>query len=745
MNNSHWIYADGAQLTAPPRFYKTWHVKKALRRATAKVSAVGVYHLTVNGQEPDGTVLAPGWTSAARNLYMTHDITACLTEGENTVSLSVGPGWKHGEVGRHFLHRKEEAPGEHVSVTAEISLVYTDGEKEVFHTDETWQAETTAVTFADIYQGETYDGTAPVRSLGHARRDTGITVPCLPSPGVPVKEHERVAVCRLIHTPAGECVLDFGQNLAGYTEIRYRGQRGDRIRLSFAEVLDKNGNFYNANYRDAKNDILYILDGKREIYKPMFTFQGYRYVRIDEFPGKVNPEDFTSVTVYSDIRRIGDFHCGNEKINALYSNILYGQRSNFVDVPTDCPQRDERLGWTGDAQVFCRTAAINYDVKAFFAKWLGDMALEQRADGAVPHVVPNVLTDVASAAWGDAAVICPFEIYLAYGDKKLLKKQYPMMKKWVEYMHGAGPEEYLWIGGNHFDDWLAMDAGYGSYVGATQGDLIASAFFAYSTELCVRAGRILGEDTTALEGLYTNVRAAFRRAFMKDGLPVLYPYGEYENEERRKHLLPVTQTAIVLILRFGLCEETERPLLADTLSRMIRDNGGRMTTGFVGTPYILHALSGSGKTAEAYDLLLQEQAPSWLFSVNHGATTVWEHWDSVNENGDFWSTDMNSFNHYAYGSVFDWIYGAAAGITVPDDGAGYTKVRIAPHPDRRLGHLSVTEETPHGRLHVAWYCREKETRFEITVPNGTAAELTLPGKNTVTLSGGAYLFCLPAE
>ena len=536
-------------------------------------------------------------------------------------------------------------------------------------------------------------------------------------------------------------MIDFGQNHAGYVEIRYRGVRGERIRLSFAEVLDRDGNFYNANYRASRNDVVYVLDGVTEIYKPSFTFQGYRYVRIDEFPVDPTADMFTSVSLYSDMERLGDFHCGREEINRLYDNILYGQRSNFIDIPTDCPQRDERLGWTGDACVFSRTAAINYDTKGFFTKWMEDVALEQYPDGGVGSTVPRVLNgERVSSVWGDVATVLPMELYLAYGDRALLARHYPVMRRWVDYMHGAGPEEFLWIGGHHYGDWLGMDAGYGSYVGATQTDLIASAYFAHSTMLCIRAGRILGEDVRELETLYGNVRRAFREAFMKDGLPVLYHGGEWEDPKRQPVLLPVTQTALSLILHMGLFEEEELPILGETLVRLIRENGGRMTTGFVGTPILLHALTRAGYTKEAYDLLLTRENPSWLFSVYHGATTIWEHWDSVNEQGEFWSTDMNSFNHYAYGSVFDWIYGVAVGITVPDEGAGYTVAHVRPHPDRRLGHMAVREKTPMGALSVQWQYFDKHIRYELTVPQGMTVLLTLPSGAERALTGGRYLF-----
>ena len=328
---------------------------------------------------------------------------------------------------------------------------------------------------------------------------------------------------------------------------------------------------------------------------------------------------------------------------------------------------------------------------------------------------------------------------MAYGNQETLRKQFPMMKKWIHYIHSFGEDEFLWVGGRHYGDWLAMDAGYGIYMGATQTDLIASAFFAYSTSLVIRAGKILGEDVREYEALYAKIRAAFRSAFMKDGLPVIYPKADAFSTDCPVKAL--TQTALVLILHFGLYEgEEERTLLARTLVQMIRENDGCMTTGFVGTPYILQVLTANGYEQEAYDLLLQEKNPSWLFSVNHGATTMWEHWDSVNDEGEFWSTNMNSFNHYAYGSVYEWIFGTALGVRILDDGAGYRHISIAPHPDRRLGYATASVDSRTGLISSSWRYMDDVIRYEFEIPQGCVAELTLPGKAPVTLKAGNYLF-----
>ena len=380
--------------------------------------------------------------------------------------------------------------------------------------------------------------------------------------------------------------------------------------------------------------------------------------------------------------------------------------------------------------MFCRTGAINFDVERFFTKWMEDMALEQGENGEVNWIIPHPDKQEPSAAWGDAACVVPYEIWRAYGNKKLLRKHFPVMKKWVDYMHRAGDAEFLWRGGTHFGDWLAMDNGEDNLSGATSKDYIASAYFAYSTALLVKAGRALGMDMQAYETLHDNIIAAIRARYFKDGRTDMTVDGDEWKTE--------TQTGYVLALHFELCDEKDRAAFADRLAALVAENGGRMTTGFVGTPYLLHALSENGKTDLAYSLLLQEKTPSWLYAVNHGATTVWEHWNSQKEDGSFWSTSMNSFNHYAYGAVFDWIFGVAAGIAPLT--AGYAKTRVAPHPDRRLGFVKTAIETRHGRLAVHWYYRDERVVYELTVPADMTVEFVLPSGRTHTLTGGKYLF-----
>ena len=741
-----WITSPTDVGEAACRFCREITVSKKISKAALHATAIGVYAPYLNGVRLGRGILAPGWTTYNKRVqYHSYDLTA-LKKGTNRLQIELGQGWAVGCLG--YAHTNHNY-ADRTALAAVIDIEYEDGSKQTIVTDGEWEVTSSQITFSDIYHGQTVDRTAPIEYLGRAVA-TEIDTKVVPQVGEDIIEQERFAPVEVIRTPAGEKVIDFGQNLTGYAEIKIKAPRGSKIIIHHAEVLDKDGNFYRDNYRGARNECTYICSGEEETFKPTLSFQGFRYVRLTEFPFEdIDPKCFTAIAVHSDIKRTGRFLCGNEKINQLYHNVIWGQKSNYLDIPTDCPQRDERLGWTGDTQVFCRTGAINFDTERFFRKWLGDLALEQREDGAVAGVVPSPFRkakdDVRiSAAWGDAACIVPWEIYQAYGSRDQLAEAFPAMVKWVEYMHGTGSEEFLWLGGRHYGDWLAMDAGEDSYVGATSNDLIASAFFAYSTSLLVKAGEVLGRDMSEYRTLYGNVRRAFRNYFMKDGMPKEeFPLTE-EPKPNAKPIdavrLGMTQTALSLILHFDLCEEDERLALAAKLVELIKDNGMRMSTGFVGTPYILHALSENGYTDIAYELLFQERSPSWLYSVTHGATTMWEHWNSIKEDGSFWSDRMNSFNHYAYGAVYDWIFGVACGIKTVEQAPAYREISVAPNPDKRLGFAEASLETRSGRVGVHWYYKGDSVYYEITVPEGSVAHLRLPKGYTAELGSGIYHF-----
>ena len=748
MKTIKWIKSpvnyDGAALT----FKKTFKFAKPVCSLCAKISSVGVYKALFNDEKLGKQVLTPGYTSYKKRIqYQSFDITNTVN-GNNTLEITAAPGWAVGHLGytgeKNFF-------SDHVSVVAQIEAVYKDGTSEVFFTDESWQVFTSPVIYADIYMGETFDALHCPKFIGNAVLDE-VKTNLVPQEGEDIVEHESISPEAFIVTPKGERVIDFGQNMTGYVEFDVAGNEGDRIVMTCAEVLDKEGNFYNDNYREAKNIVTFILDGKKRKYKPQFSFQGFRYIKLLEYPDiPVDLSNIRAIAVHSAMERKGYFSCGDKRINQLYHNVIWGQKSNFLDVPTDCPQRDERLGWTGDAQVFCRTASINFNTEKFYKKWLADMRLDQTDEGAIWGVCPEWYgrgrPTRISAAWGDAATIIPWELYRAYGKKDILADNFEMMCKWVNYIRTYGPEEYLWLGGYHYGDWLAMDAGGEGCVGATSNDLIASAFFANSVDIVIKAGTVLGKNVEEYKDLYKNILAKFREYFMENGMPKTeLPFTEIKPSWKEnasvidKIRLGVTQTALVLILHFGLCLPEEKKAIADKLEELIHSFDDRMSTGFVGTPYILHVLSENGKTDLAYKLLFQDQNPSWLYSVDHGATTMWEHWNGIKEDGSFWSDDMNSFNHYAYGAVADWLYGVCAGISVCEDGAGYKKFLLCPHPDERLGFVNCSLDTENGKIESNWYYKNDRVYFEFSVPQGSVATLILPNGKTQSLLSGRYNF-----
>lgn len=735
----HWICSPGVHTSAAMDFVREWSPKGAVKKVTVTATAMGAYNFYVNSERVGDAFLSPGLTGYRNRVQsQTYDITDMIKQS-NSLTFRVADGWCVGFI----AYRKDEGSfADHTSLSAEIEAVYEDSSTEVFYTDTSWRVYSTPILSSRIYLGETVDLTASVNFCGFAALDGTVNTEIIKQQGETVREQERISPVETIKTPKGETVIDFGQNMTGYVEIKIKGKRGERIVLNHAEVLDKQGNFYTENLRSARNENIYVLSGGEDVFKPSFSFQGFRYVRLNEFPEvPLEAVCFTAIAVHSDMKRTGSFSCGNAKINQLYHNIIWGQKSNFLDIPTDCPQRDERLGWTGDAQVFCRTAAINYDVKRFFTKWLDDVMLEQKPDGAVLGIVPNVFFEEyssrISAAWGDAACIIPWQLWQAYGDKELLRHHFPMMKRWVDYMHSAGDEEFLWLGGNHYGDWLAMDGDPDEYSGKTPTNFIACIFFAYSCSLTVAAGKILNEDVSKYEALYGDIVKAVRDRYVKDGRLVLYPNGQTACDLSD---CPETQSGYVLMLFCDLFTEDERKYAAARLVEMIKEKGGIMTTGFVATPYILHVLSDNGYTDEAYKLLLQEKSPSWLYSVNHGATTMWEHWNSLKEDGSFWSADMNSFNHYAYGAVYDWIFGVAAGIKPDEKFGGYRVVHIAPQPCREIGFMNASIETKYGKITSNWYYKDNDVYYEIEIPEGVDAELTLPNGEKQALGKGCYRF-----
>ena len=683
--------------------------------AELEITSLGVYEACLNGRRVSDFVLAPGWTSYDHRLQVqSYDVTPLLRT-ENELRVTVGRGWFRSPIpGWMDFPDKKRRYEQPCGLIASLRIRYADGTEETVQTDEAWQWAESPVRFSEIYDGERVDARVvpgdwqPVRRLDWARDIL------IPQEGEAIRETERVAVKEILHTPAGETVVDFGQEVTGYVEFTVDAKSGDTIAFTHAEVLDRDGNFYNANYRSAKALVEYTCREGKQTWHPQLTFFGFRYIKLLNWPGEPGPEDFTAIVVHSDMKRTGWLQSASAELNRLFSNIVWGQRGNFLDVPTDCPQRDERLGWTGDAQVFIRTASYLFDVERFFKKWLRDMAADQRPDGEIPQIIPDVIPQgESSAAWGDAATICPWQVYQTYGDASVLEEQFDCMRRWVDYITGVTKTPNLWTDHFHFGDWLALDAPEGSRRGSSREDLIASAFYAHSTGLVVKAGRILGRDVSAYETLYGNIVSAFRKAFP-----------DYR-----------TQTEHVLAVHFGLAEDPQKT--ADALAERVKRDGVQLRTGFVGTPYILHALSDYGHADLAWSLVLRRAYPGWLYPVTKGATTIWEHWDGIREDGTFWSTQMNSYNHYAYGAVADWIFGQAAGIRHDEAHPGFSELIYAPHPDERLGWLQARLETRHGTVSALWVCENDGVRYELETP--VRAQVCLDGE-TRWVSPGKHTF-----
>ena len=715
------IRAPKAWIPAAPYFKKCIEPRSEIKRATLNISSLGVFEAKIDGVRVGNDYMTPGWTNYNKRLqFYTYDVTNMLSD-KSEIIVGVGNGWYSSRGG--FPESKDGMYGTHPALIAALEISYKDGSDEVILTDESWTVAKSECLFSGIYDGEITDSRIVPEFSDNAEVfecDKSILIPL---EGERVKEIEYVVPKSVFTTPAGECVIDFGQEITGNIEFTLNAKGGETVRINCAEVLDKDGNFYNANYRTAKSEIVYTAKEGRQTYKAKYTFFGFRYIKLTDWPEEVEAESFRAIVMHSELKRTGYFKCGHAKLNQLYSNVIWGQKDNFLDVPTDCPQRDERLGWTGDAQVFARTASINFDTEKFYRKWLGDMASEQHENGELPHVIPDALKVNGtrnSTAWSDASCIIPWEVYQAFGDKKVLRENLPMMKKWHGYVKSRAGRKCLWIGDEHFGDWLGMDAPAGSYTGSTNKDLIASAYYYLITTIMAKTLDTLGMKSEQYVNLAERIRKAYKKEFIKRG-----------------KLTSDTQTAHVVTIHFGLVDDEPelKSKLGQRLVELIEDFGDRLQTGFVGTPYLLDALTEIGRSDKAYTLLLQERFPSWLFSVNQGATTIWEHWDSKNDKGEFWSTNMNSFNHYAYGACAGWFYRTILGIK-PTSPA-YKTFSIAPIPSEKLGFAKAQIETRSGVITSEWTYTDDGIRYAFTVPEGTTAEVTIDGV-TRTYAHGTY-------
>ncbi|PWU00982.1 MAG: alpha-L-rhamnosidase, partial [Bacteroidetes bacterium] len=647
-----------------------------------------------------------------------------LKSGANCIGVTLANGWYRGIIG---WSNNNGVYGKDIALLFQMDIVYSDGTKESIISDKNWKTSTGAIRSAEIYNGETIDARQEKTGWGLAGYNDGEWTAAkevnhslsnlLATWNEPVKKHETFKPKRIFKTPSGEKVIDFGQNLVGWVTLKVKGNAGDKIVISHAEVLDKNGNFYTKNLRAAKAQDIYILKGGgEEIFEPHFTWHGFQFIKIEGYPGEIKADDFTAVALYSDMKPTGSFETSNQLINQLQHNIQWGQKGNFLDVPTDCPQRDERLGWTGDAQAFSRTATFNMNVNSFFAKWLRDLEADQK-NGVVPFVIPNVLGDpINSAGWADVATIAPWNMYLAYGDKKILENQYASMKAYVESIRRVAKND-LWNSGFHFGDWLFYrpeDDNDGT-AAVTDKYLIAQCFYANSTQLLIKAAGVLKKDDDVK--FYTDLLQKIKDAYFK----------EYVTPNGR--LVSSTQTAYVLALNFDMLPENLRAQAAERLVQNIKNYGNHLTTGFLGTPYLCHVLTRFGYTEVAYKLLTQQTYPSWLYPVKMGATTIWERWDGIKPDSSFQTPGMNSYNHYAYGAIGDWMYRVMVGLDTYEDGPGYKHIRIKPHIGGDFTNASASLLTYYGKLSSGWKVENGKTTMDVEIPANTTATVYLPAKN----------------
>lgn len=770
-----WITPGWEDSERHPILYREFQLPAQVVSARAYICGLGLYWLELNGQKVGNEYLTPYCNAYDQWIqYQTFDITDQLQAGNNLISVMLGNGWYKGRYGANggavgFY-------GDRFALLCELHITLADGTEQIIVTDPMWKAQPSPVIESDIFDGETYDAripktvspekSSPVRLIDI---DTSLLEARW---SLPVCINQELQPVALLHTPAGETVLDMGQNMTGWVRFRTSAPAGTTIHLQFGEVM-QDGNFFRDNLRTAKAEHIYIADGTDAVVTPYFTFFGFQYVKVSSWVGPLNLDDFTGCVVYSQMDTTGEVETSNPRVNQLFQNALWSQKGNFLDIPTDCPQRDERLGWTGDIQVFSGTACFNMDSAAFLGKFAYDLGKEQaKLGGMVPHIAPMVnLFKGGSTAWGDVATILPWTLYEFYGDSAILEAQFDSMRGWVDYIRrvdDASGGRRLWTEGEHFGDWLALDApDPTSRKGGTPHDFIASAFYCYSARLVAKAAKVLGkvEAANAYERLSADIRQAIQNEYFT-------PTGR---------LAVPTQTGYLLALFMGLVPDEHLERVQIDLIERIKQDNTHLRTGFVGTPYLCRVLSNNGANDLAYKLLLNEDSPSWLYAVNLGATTLWERWDSLNPDGSIRSpkikshdpdgalrsAKMNSLNHYAYGSIAEWMYRDMCGLNpAPGQaGVGFRTALIAPKPDPSLQWAKARYRSAAGVYESGWQLDDSgQITIDITIPFNTTARVVLPnaqpgtivindqplhgGEQTgsnweLTLSAGRYTFAYP--
>ena len=714
-----WLTCDSTE-KRHPIFSKEIAPAKEMAKARLYVTGLGLYEAYIDGKKVGDEYLTPYSNNYNRWVqYQTYDITDQIAGG-GKLSILLGNGWYKGRFGFSAFEDKGYY-GNEWKVIADVVLTYTDGTEEVIGTDESWTVTRSRIMFSNLYDGEQVDATAPELP---AEEPTVCDAPkgrLEARRSLPVVAHEHIKPVELIHTPAGEQVFDMGQNFAGIFTFRVKEPAGTKIHIQTGEVLQK-GNFYNENLRSAKSEYIYISDGNETVIRPHFTYYGYRYVKV-EGVSDLKIEDFTGLALYSDIEMGGDVETGHDLVNQLVSNVRWGMKGNFIDVPTDCPQRDERMGWTGDTQVFSPAATFLADTYAFYSKYLHDMYTEQMdLDGMVPDVVPSAGVHSTACVWGDSSCIIPWNMYQFYGDKKILEDQYDSMRNWVDYISRVDGDNHGWRSVFHYGDWLALDNPSGKtdeVMGGTDEGYIANVYYAASAGIVAKAARVLGYEADA-----KTYQALCDEQFEE-------VKKEYFSQTGRCCIK--TQTALILALKYHLSENEE--LTKKTLRLLFQISGDKLKTGFTGMPLMCPVLSENGMNDLAYTLLLNEDYPGWLHEVKLGATTVWERWNSLDENGDISSTGMNSLNHYAYGSILEWVFRYVTGFRVSEEHPGSRHLLIAPTLNWKLKRAKGSYHSAAGTYETSWELADpSHVTVKVTVPFGCTAEIVLPLVSQETLA-----------
>lgn len=732
-----WITSGwSTDIEASPVFSKAFTPCKPVAHARLYATCLGLYEAELNGIAVSDTYFAPGWTSYHKRLqYQTYPLD--VRPGENKLCVTLGNGWYKGYLG---FNPTPNHYGDTLALLAMVVLTYSDGSEEIIGTDESWLVSESTIRFSEIYDGETQDTTMTEKpAVAAVLYDNGFQM-LVGQENEPVRCLKRLGAVKHFTAPNGDNLYDFGQNLTGWVEVKVTGHPGQKLVLRHAESLDENGNFYTDNLSFAKATDTYVLNGQEQCLRPHFTFHGFRYICVEGLE-EGQEVTFTACHLSSDLTKTGSFTCSDERINRLQQNIVWGMRDNYLDVPTDCPQRSERLGWTGDATAFTPTAAFNANIMPFMRKWLRDLAADQDPATGMAQVIPDVLSDGVggssqngSAYWGDCATVLPWTLYQVYGDKQVLEEQYPSMKIWVEYIRRQCGDNGLWQTGFQYGDWLGLDSESCALgderKGATDDYFTANVCYVWSLQILSESANVLGYAADAL--LYGELHDKVLHAFRE----------EYVTKTGR--LVSETQTALILALHFGMVEDQHRSAIADRLESNISAHKTHLTTGFIGTPYACLTLSDNGKHEVAGKLLLQEDNPGWLYEVGMGATTVWERWNSILPDGSFNPANMNSLNHYAYGSIGDWMYTRLAGLRLLEP--GYKRFALKPMFMKGITWVKLEFESVYGTIRIGWRCENGTITVDVQVPANTQCLLTLPEReNEIHLGSGSWHYSYPTE